>query len=109
MLASDLGVTRAEPAGLDVAQELGPRVLGVARHDGVGLYTLDAVRRLRWDVPADKPLLFSEFGADALAGLHDPTAQRKFSEEYQAAYYRATLAMAARISVQGMSWPSVAR
>jgi len=66
--------------------------------------TLDAVRRLRWDVPADRPLLFSEFGADALAGLHDATAQRKFSEEYQAAYYRATLAMAAGVpTLRGLS------
>lgn len=69
-----------------------------------GSDTLDAVRRLRWDVPAAKPLLFSEFGADALAGFHDPDARRKFSEEYQADYYRATLAMAATVpTLRGLS------
>jgi beta-glucuronidase len=41
-----------------------------------------------------KPLIFSEFGADALAGYHDSAAApHKFSEEYQAEYYRQTLAM----------------
>jgi beta-glucuronidase len=66
--------------------------------------TLDTVRRLRWDVPADKPLLFSEFGADALAGFRDPKLRPKFSEDYQADYYRATLAMAAQVpTLRGMS------
>lgn len=66
--------------------------------------TLDAVSRLRWDVPAGKPLLFSEFGADAQAGFRDPALRRKFSEDYQADYYRATLAMAARVpTLRGLS------
>lgn len=66
--------------------------------------TLDAVARLRWELPADKPLLFSEFGADALAGFRDPARAAKFSEDYQAAYYRATLAMAARVpTLRGLS------
>nr|WP_299904935.1 glycoside hydrolase family 2 TIM barrel-domain containing protein [Sphingomonas bacterium] len=57
-----------------------------------------------WDTPADKPLIFSELGADALAGFHDPGTERKFSEEFQADYYRQTLAMAAKIpNLVGMS------
>lgn len=66
--------------------------------------TLEAVGKLRWDVPADKPLLFSEFGADAQAGFQDATLRRKFSEDYQADYYRATLAMAAKVpTLRGLS------
>jgi beta-glucuronidase len=66
--------------------------------------TLEGVGRLRWDVPADKPLLFSEFGADAQAGFRDAALRRKFSEDYQADYYRATLAMAARVpTLRGLS------
>jgi beta-glucuronidase len=53
--------------------------------------------RIEWRVPGDKPLLFSEVGAGALAGLHQPDAPAKFSEEYQAEYYRQTLAMLSRI------------
>jgi beta-glucuronidase len=58
---------------------------------------------VRWETPVIKPVIISEFGADAVAGLHDP-AMKKFSEEYQAEYYRQTLAMAASIPhLQGMS------
>ncbi|RZJ09516.1 MAG: beta-glucuronidase [Rubrivivax sp.] len=66
--------------------------------------TLDGVAKLRWDVPADKPLVFSEFGADAQAGFHDAKLRPKFSEEFQADYYRATLAMAAKVpTLRGLS------
>lgn len=73
-----------------------------------GWYSPDRLADLpasEWHVPADKPLIFSEFGADAKAGFHDDRpAPQKFSEEFQAAYYRATLAMAARIStLRGLS------
>jgi beta-glucuronidase len=66
--------------------------------------TLADVAKLRWEVPADKPLLFSEFGADAQAGFRDDKLRRKFSEDYQADYYRATLAMAAQVpTLRGLS------
>ena len=65
--------------------------------------TLDDIARLRWNVPADRPLILSEFGADALAG-HSGKGLRKFTEEYQAEYYRKTLAMAGRIpTLRGLS------
>lgn len=64
-----------------------------------GWYSADRpadVPRIGWDVPADRPLVFSEFGADAAYGLHPAPGEEpaKFTEEYQAAYYRGTLAMA---------------
>lgn len=72
-----------------------------------GWYTPDRLgdlARSEWRVPADKPLIFSEFGADARAGFHDPANTQKFSEEYQADYYRATLDMAGRVpTLRGMS------
>jgi len=58
---------------------------------------LEDLAKIEWRVPGDKPLLFSETGAGALAGLHQPNEPGKFSEEYQAEYYRQTLAMLARI------------
>jgi len=65
--------------------------------------TLDAIPKLRWSVPGDRPLILSEFGADALAGYRRD-GMKKFSEEYQAEYYRKTLAMAERIpTLRGMS------
>ncbi|WP_116091939.1 glycoside hydrolase family 2 protein [Sphingomonas crusticola] len=72
-----------------------------------GWYTADKladVPNITWRVPADKPLVFSELGADALAGFHDPATMRKESEEYQAAFFRQTLQMADRIpTLVGMS------
>lgn len=61
--------------------------------------------KLRWELPTDKPLIASEFGADALAGHHDGLSPpRKWSEEFQAEYYRATLAMLQGIpNLRGLS------
>jgi beta-glucuronidase len=65
---------------------------------------LASLPSISWRSGAAKPLIFSEFGADAKAGFHDPAHHRKFSEEYQAEYYRQTLAMAAKIPfLRGMS------
>ena len=66
-----------------------------------GWYTPDAladVAKIEWKSPVRKPLIFSEFGADAQAGYHDDAAApHKFSEEFQAEYFRQTLAMARRV------------
>lgn len=68
-----------------------------------GSDTLDTVAKLKWKVPADRPLILSEFGADALAGYRND-GMKKFTEEYQAEYYRQTLAMADGIpTLRGMS------
>ncbi|MFC5462618.1 glycoside hydrolase family 2 protein [Massilia niabensis] len=79
-------------------------VLAVNTYAGwYGADTLDAIANLTWKVPSDRPLILSEFGADALAGYRND-GNRKFTEEYQAEYYRKTLAMADRIpTLRGMS------
>jgi beta-glucuronidase len=61
--------------------------------------------RFEWRLPADRPLILSEFGADAKLGLREAGAEPpKFTEDYQAEYYRHTLAMAGRIpTLAGMS------
>ncbi len=69
-----------------------------------GSNTLDELPSIEWDVPEDKPLLFSEFGAGALAGFHDPEGKQKWSEEFQAEFYRQTLSMIEKIpNLRGMS------
>ena len=80
----------------------------VAINTYFGWYTpdrLDDLAGFSFKVPANKPLLFSEFGADAKAGFHDLRGMpEKFSEEYQADFYRKTLAMVDRIpTLRGMS------
>jgi beta-glucuronidase len=73
-----------------------------------GWYTpdpLSAIPSIEWREPVDRPLIFSEFGAGALAGYHDSLANpHKFSEEFQAEYYRQTLKMASRVPfLRGLS------
>jgi beta-glucuronidase len=72
-----------------------------------GWYSEDPLSRLpdiRWTSDIRKPLIFSEFGADAKIGFHDTATMRKFSEEFQAEYFRQTLAMAERIPfLRGLS------
>ena len=72
-----------------------------------GWYSNDPLASLPgfvWRSSHGKPLILSEFGADALAGFRDPARSPRFSEEYQAEYYRQTLAMADRIPfLRGMS------
>jgi beta-glucuronidase len=79
-------------------------VLAVNTYAGwYGADTLAGIANLRWQVPADRPLILSEFGADALVGYRNDGI-KKFTEEYQAQYYRQTLAMADRIpTLRGMS------
>lgn len=46
----------------------------------------------QWSIPYDKPFFVSEFGAGCKAGLHGDN-RTKWTEEYQAAVYEATLQM----------------
>jgi beta-glucuronidase len=60
-------------------------------------------REISWHITQDKPVLVSEFGADAKYGLHADSLTR-WSEEYQAYLYRETLEMLGRIEqIQGFS------
>ncbi|HSG34759.1 MAG TPA: glycoside hydrolase family 2 TIM barrel-domain containing protein [Sphingomonadaceae bacterium] len=64
----------------------------------------DELAAIEWRLAGDKPLILSELGAGALAGRRQEERPGKFSEDYQADYYRATLAMADAIpSLAGMS------
>ncbi|MBB4658674.1 glycoside hydrolase family 2 protein [Parvularcula dongshanensis] len=80
-------------------------VLAINTYNGwYGGLPLEEVSEVRWRSVWDKPLIFSEFGAGALAGFHDPKLERKFSEEYQADVYRETLEMAREVPfLAGMS------
>ncbi len=80
-------------------------VMGVNTYDGwYGSDTLADVKKAVWHSSWNKPMIFSEFGAEALAGVHDPDTKKRFSEEYQADFYRATLEMADKIPfLKGMT------
>lgn len=59
--------------------------------------------KTQWHIAYNKPLIVSEFGADAKAGLHGAETAR-WTEEYQASVFRHQLAMLNRIpQLRGMS------
>lgn len=80
-------------------------VMSVNTYSGwYGPVPLREVHEIVWRSDRGKPMVFSEFGAGALAGFHEPELMRKFSEEYQAEYYRQTLEMSDNIPfLKGMS------
>ena len=78
-------------------------VLGVNEY--IGWYDGNAEKAdtLRWETTYDKPVVISEFGAGAVAGLHGDE-DAIWTEEYQAKVYRHNLAMLSRIPfLRGMS------
>ncbi len=63
----------------------------------------DKCKDIRWQIDQNKPVIVSEFGADAKAGFHADTLTR-FSEEYQEYLYKETLAMLSTIpQLRGIS------
>lgn len=59
--------------------------------------------QVTWNITQDKPIIISEFGADAKAGYHADNLTR-FSEEYQEYLYDETLKMLSKIKqLRGIS------
>jgi beta-glucuronidase len=64
---------------------------------------IDDAAKTVWQTPYDKPLLISEFGAGAKAGMHGDKGLR-FTEEFQQNFYEQQLAMLKKIpTLRGMS------
>jgi beta-glucuronidase len=61
-----------------------------------GTRTPDEIDNVQWTSSFAKPLILSEFGADALYGNHGDRLQR-WTEEYQAYFYEGYLRMTSRI------------
>ena len=110
LVSAALLVERSDAGGhpvMTLADPLADVLDVVAINTYNGWYTQDRLTDLPgsvWHIPANKPLIFSELGADARAGFHDPANEQKFSEEFQADYYRYTLKMADALpTLRGMS------
>src|SRR5579872_4288733 len=58
----------------------------------------EKIERTTWSSKYDKPLVMSEFGADALYGLHGEASAR-FTEEYQEDAFRRQTRMLSRIPI----------
>ena len=73
-------------------------VMAINTYNGwYGNDKIEDVPATQWHSHWNKPLILSEFGADAQFGFHDEAAKPRFSEDYQALFYTNTLAMADKI------------
>jgi beta-glucuronidase len=78
-------------------------VIGANEYIGWYEQTPADADRTNWHISYNKPLIMSEFGGDAKAGLHGPETQR-WTEEYQASIYRHQFPMLRRIpQLRGLS------
>jgi len=95
----------ADPNVRHVKDPLADVVDIVSFNEYIGWYTAlpDDCAKTRWVIEYNKPVLISEFGADAAQGLHGDRLTR-FSEEFQEDFYRQSLAMLTKIpQLRGMT------
>jgi len=88
-----------------VSDELGNALDIIAFNQYRGWYggSLADAPSVRWDIRFNKPVVISEFGGDALQGLHGSKEER-WTEEYQEYLYQQNLAMLKKIpNLRGMS------
>jgi beta-glucuronidase len=78
-------------------------VIGFNEYIGWYEKTPEAADTMEWKVAYDKPLIVSEFGGSAKAGLHGPETER-WTEEYQADLFKHQIGMLNRIpQLRGMT------
>jgi len=78
-------------------------VIGFNEYIGWYEKTPEAADTMEWKVAYDKPLIVSEFGGSAKAGLHGPETER-WTEEYQADIFKHQIGMLNRIpQLRGMT------
>ena len=95
----------ADPATQVIDDPLGQYLDVLGCNEYVGWYDglPEKADGLSWKLTLNKPLIISEFGADALFGKHGDKAQR-WTEEYQKNVYEHQIAMLKKIpSLRGMS------
>jgi beta-glucuronidase len=79
---------------LSVKDDMSQYVDVISFNQYVGWYdgTLEKLDRVKWEIDYDKPFIISEFGGEAVYGMHG-NENNMWTEEYQAALYRKTLKM----------------
>ncbi len=98
-------LVRSEGHTKIVDDPLGHALDVIGMNEYIGWYEghPDAADLTQWQIGYEKPLIVSEFGAAAKAGLHGSQNQR-WTEEYQADVYRHQLPMLNKIAqLRGMS------
>jgi len=91
-------LVRSEGHDKYVDDPLGEALDVIGMNEYIGWYeqTPEDADLTHWHIGYNKPLIVSEFGGDAKAGLHGPATQR-WTEEYQASIFEHQLPMLAKI------------
>jgi beta-glucuronidase len=71
-------------------------VLGVNEYHGWYYGSIEQMKEITWESPFGKPMIVTEFGADAKAGLRG-ALDESWTEDFQAEVYKAQLEMLDRI------------
>src|SRR6185436_8451126 len=87
-----------DPNTVRIDDPLGAELDVLGCNEYIGWYDglPEKCERISWQSAYDKPLIITELGADALAGLHGDALTR-FSEEFQEDFYRRQLEMLKKI------------
>ena len=89
----------------DLDDPLGKALDVIGANEYVGWYEHKPsdIAQTKWQIDYQKPLIISEFGADAKFGLHGP-ADKRWTEEFQANVFTQQLIMLNNIpQLRGMS------
>ncbi len=94
-----------EPGTQVLDDSIGHDLDVIAFNQYIGWYggTPEDAARAKWEIAFDKPVVVSEFGADARQGLHGDKGER-WTEEYQEYLYQQTLLMLGHVpNLRGVS------
>ncbi len=98
-------LTRGENGVGIIDDKIGEYLDIVAFNQYMGWYggDLATAPNVKWTTPYNKPVVVSEFGGDALQGLHG-TKEERWTEEYQEYLYQQNLLMIEKMpNIRGMS------
>ncbi|MDP2089433.1 MAG: glycoside hydrolase family 2 TIM barrel-domain containing protein [Flavobacteriaceae bacterium] len=98
-------LTRGEKGVGIIDDKIGEHLDIVAFNQYMGWYggDLATAPNAKWETPFNKPVVVSEFGGDALQGLHG-TKDERWTEEYQEYLYQQNLLMIEKIpNIRGIS------
>lgn len=92
--ALEIHATDADPFTKTITDPFADHVDVLSFNQYVGWYDglPDKIDKIKWNITQNKPVLISEFGADAKYGLHGDSLTR-WSEEYQKTVYIKTINM----------------
>jgi beta-glucuronidase len=102
LISMAMEVTKANNNVNKLSDNMNELVDVISFNQYIGWYrgTNETAGLMKWEIPYNKPVIISEFGGEALQGLHGDKIQ-KWNEEYQEELYIQNLAMLEKI--EGLS------